>query len=204
MVGSDMMTMSILDRPSVDAVRPALPVGYPRPEPVEWKHPATEGECVVELVKLLRAEFDLYREVQVEHRFYARPLRVDLLAIKRDVTLAFEVKSSGFKLAWALRQARDYVGADVTSGTAIAGKKVQACFVYPIPWSMLRGGWEYGMIKLAEYDRVGVGYINPYNNSIVLGFANDTVWSRQWGWSGRAERMLFGARQFGGKRERMA
>jgi hypothetical protein len=193
---------SILDRPSEDAVRPALPTGWPRPERVEWEHPATEGECVAELIKLLRAEFDLYREVQVEHRFYARPLRVDLLAIKRDITLAFEVKSPSFKLPWALRQARDYVGADVTSGTTIAGRIVQACFVYPIPWSMIANhGWQYGMIKLAEYDRVGVGYINPYSNEIVLGFANDTVWSRRWGWSGRAERMLFGGRQFGGKRE---
>jgi hypothetical protein len=200
------MTTSILDRPSEDAVRPALPVGYPRPERMEWKHPATEGECVAELRSFLRPDFYCLPEMTVHHRWTGRPMRVDLLVVQGDVTLAFEVKRPGFHLARTLHQAHDYVGAEVAMGTTLEGRIIQACFIYSYPFLPT---YENGMVKLAEHYRVGVAYVNSYGN-FEFGFAGDVIWRRPEGalrgsakgWSGKAQRMLFGKRQFGGSRKR--
>jgi hypothetical protein len=195
---------SILDRPSEDAVRPALPVGWPH-ERVEWKHPATEGECLAELRSFLRPDFYCLPEMTVRHRWTGRPMRIDLLAVQDDVTLAFEVKRPGFHLARTLHQAHDYVGAEVAGGTRLEGRIIQACFIYPATYLISGFGFSgNGMIKLSEHYRIGVAYISPFNGNFQFGFADDVVWrgGPAKGWSGKAQRMLFGKRQFGGSRKR--
>jgi hypothetical protein len=161
-------------------------------------HPTTEAECVRELEGFLAGHFKTFREVNVRHT-NGKLLRIDLLAIQGEIVIGFEVKAPGFKLAWALRQARDYVLSESVAGTVLA------CFVYPGPnlkeekhdWSR---GYQQGMAKLASYDRVGLAFFVPYHNGLLLDCGGHAVW-RCGEWTSVAHDLLEGKRQFGGTKQ---
>jgi len=160
--------------------------------PPSWLHPETEPECVMELEGLLRSHgFTTYLETSVKHTS-GKPLRVDLLAIRNGIVIAFEVKAPGFKLAWALRQGRDYVLSKSVLGMVLA------CFVYPVPIEFIRGEDRYwqGMAKLASYVRVGIAFIE---GGLVLDFGGHVIF-RHGQWTSQAKKFLLGQRQLGGGR----
>src|SRR5262249_41474742 len=110
----------------------------------------TEAQCLIELDELLTGVgFDTYWEIGVRHPS-GKLLKVDLLAIRDGYVIAFEVKKEDRdKLAWAFRQARDYVLAKSMWGMVLAW------FMYPSFVSRHGDDYERGMAKLASYDRVG-------------------------------------------------
>lgn len=119
-------------------------------------------------------------------------LRIDLLAIRNGIVIGFEVKAPGFKLGWALRQARDYV-----LGRSVWGM-VLACLVYPIPIELIRQSDRYlcGMMKLASYDRVGIGYM--YGGGLMLELGGHDIF-RGGRWTNQSKKYLLGQRQLGGR-----
>jgi hypothetical protein len=170
------MQKSILDIPATEIVIP--------PE-------RTESDCVFELNGLLRSYgFSTHLEATVNHPS-GKSLRVDLLAIRNGIIIAFEVKAPEFKLAWALRQARDYVLSQSFFGMVLA------CFVYPAPDMRTVDRYWLGMAKLASYDRVEIAFNR--GDGLVLDFGGHVIF-RRGQWTSQAKRFLLGQRQLGGGR----
>lgn len=180
-----------------------------------------EAAVRARLCAILGPAFELFPETLVRHAlFRGRRLRVDLLAIPRDlafsdIALAFETKGEREwdipSWAQALKQASDYVLATVEPDLpAHVGKRVMATFVFPAPpWASgdkagdaSKASFLSGMAHMSGYHRVGMVSSAIYGrrrlNRLTLGF--NEVWVESRGWRANARDMLSGKRQIGSQR----
>jgi hypothetical protein len=166
----------------------------------DWPHPTSEADRRIELASLLRADFETYREVRVEHHLGVG--RVDLLAVPRafdGVVLAFEVKGDRFDLERALKQSADYVGAIVLGGPH-KDKRITACFLYPEMEFAEATRYRAGMFNLIAQWRVGRAFVDRYHE-LTLAIGYEVIWRSRRGWvTSKARGMLLGKRSMGGSR----
>ena len=178
---------------------------------MDWPHPIDEAGRLAELESFLARDFDTFREVRIECQFLLEVrlnMRIDLLAVPKteelDVVLAFEVKRDRFDLERALKQSADYVGGRVLEGPH-SGKRIAACFLYPIAsfehaerWEV--GRYHEGMFNLIAQWRVGRGFVShAHELTLALGYV--VIWRSQRGWVvSKASEMLLGKRSVGGSR----
>jgi hypothetical protein len=216
--------LNFLDRISADAKPPPPPLdwlevassriefGPPAPKRLlEYSHPASEAERLLELEDFLAKDFWTIREVRIRgNSGFGGPLdmRVDLLAIPKltdllaaNVLLAFEVKREGFDVERSLKQAADYVGGKVLEGSH-RRKRIAACFLYPVANFDSADGWDRGhagMFNLIAQWRVGRGFVNAGELTLALGYV--VIWRSRRGWASKAHNMLLGKRSVGGSRK---
>jgi hypothetical protein len=166
----------------------------------DWPHPTNEAQRRYELERLLRDDFETFREVQIEHQHCDG--RIDLLAVPKSldrVVLAFEVKGDRYDPERALKQSADYVGARVLNGP-YKDRRITACFLYPEMEELT--GFRAGMFNLIAQWRVGRAFIDRYGElTLAIGYV--VIWRSKRGWVGaKAPGMLLGKRSVGGSRRR--
>lgn len=186
-----------------------------------------EKQVREELISILNDDFHCFEEVWlVDER--GNRLRCDVLGVPRDpsysdLNLAFECKRPDREWHYALwsaamKQASDYVDAEITDPRFEKGKKVSGTFIFPAPLEapsgpcpneaspFVREGFEEAvaaMFHLASKYRVGrAGRQKPGNDeSFHLNIGPNFIWRKRFGFARGANDLLRNKRPVGSRRK---